>query len=153
MRAPDAMPNRRWLGLSTAAVVLAYYLFFTWKSVGLYFDQDDMMNLYLAWAKPMSSLFRANILYWTDPLRPLGALFYRMMFELAGFDPVPFRLACLTLGVINLALCCWFAKLVSGSGRVIALTALLFAFHTRLMEVWFRTAVIYDLICFTCFYC
>ena len=29
---------------------------------------------------------------------------------------------------------------------------LLFAFHTRLMEVWWRNAVVYDLLCFTFFY-
>ncbi|HXJ44619.1 MAG TPA: hypothetical protein VNH18_35355, partial [Bryobacteraceae bacterium] len=142
----------RGVALAAAVVVLGYYFFFTWKSLSLYFDQDDMMNLYLAWSKPLPDLLRANVLYWTDPLRPLGALFYRGVFAVAGFNPLPFRVACMALGLLNLALCCWFVKLVTGSGRVMALAAMVFAFHTRLMEVWFRTAVIYDLICFTFFY-
>jgi hypothetical protein len=148
---PDRLRSRALFAL-TAAVILAYYFFFTWKSLALYFDQDDMMNLYLAWSKPLPDLLRANALYWTDPLRPLGALFYRAVFALSGFNPLPFRITCLALGIINLALCAWFLKLISGSARVVALAAILFAFHTRLMEVWFRTAVIYDLICFTFFY-
>jgi hypothetical protein len=43
-------------------------------------------------------------------------------------------------------------KLVARSDRVAALATLLFAFHTRLMEVWFRTGVIYDALCFTFLY-
>jgi hypothetical protein len=97
-------------------------------------------------------LLKHNVLYWQDPLRPLGALFYRAVFGFAGFDPLPFRLLCLALGLLNLGLCCRFVKLVSGSNEAVAFAAILFAFHTRLMEVWFRTAVIYDLLCFTFFF-
>lgn len=125
----------------TTVVILAYYLFFVWPGLRLYFDNDDMMNLYFAWSKPVVGSYR-----------PLGALFYRSMFALAGFHPLPFRIACVALGILNLGLCWWFAWLVSQSYRVTALAVLLFAFHTRMMEVWYRTAVVYDLLCFTFFY-
>jgi len=100
-----------------------------------------MMNLYFAWSRPLS-----------DVVRPVGGLFYRAMFAVAGFNPVPFRMVCLAIGIGNMGLCWWFARLVSQSDRVAALAVLLFAFHSRLMEVWFRTAVVYDLLCFTFFY-
>ncbi len=116
-------------------------MFFVWPGLKLYFDNDDMMNLYFAWSRPLLSSYR-----------PLGALFYRTMFALAGFHPLPFRIVCVALGAVNLGLCFWFAKLVSHSDRVAALAVLLFAFHSRMMEVWFRTAVVYDLLCFTFFY-
>ena len=132
---------RRVLYPLTAAIILAWFLFFTWKSLGLYFDSDDMMNLYFAWSKPLADVYR-----------PVGALFYRGLFALAGFNPLPFRIACLAIGVANMGLCWWFVRLVSGSERVAAVALLLFAFHTRLMEVWWRNAVIYDLLCFTFFY-
>jgi hypothetical protein len=132
---------RRILYPLTAAFILAWFLFFTWKSLGRYFDNDDMMNLYLAWSKPLAEIYR-----------PVGGLFYRGIFALAGFHPAPFRVACLAIGVVNIGLCWWFARLVSASERVAALSILLFAFHTRMMEVWWRTAVVYDLLCFTFFY-
>ncbi len=142
----------RAIAVLAAAIVLAYYFFFTWKSLGIFFDRDDMMNLYVAWSKPLGELLLSNVLYWTDSARPLGELWYRTIFFVAGFDPLPFHVALLSLGVVNLALCAWFVKLVSDSARVVAFTAILFAFQTRLMEVWFRTAVIYDALCFTFFY-
>ena len=138
---PPESATRRILAPLTAAILLAYFLFFTAKSIHLYFDQDDMSNLYFAWTKPV-----------TANLRPLGALFYRVMFALAGFNPVPFRIVCLCLGIANMGLCFWFARLVTGSNRISALATLLFAYHPRLIEVWYRTAVIYDLLCFTFFY-
>jgi hypothetical protein len=133
----------------TAAIILAYFLFFTWKGVLLYFDADDMMNLYKAWSQPLGELLRANIVFWKGFYRPLGWTFYRGVFALAGFNPVPFHIAALGLGVLNLGLTFWFTRLVSGSERIAALATLIFAFHTRLMEVWFRTAVVYDVLCFT----
>jgi len=138
---PSEAALRRILFPLTGAIVLAWFFFFTWKSVGFYFDNDDMMNLYLAWSKPLTEVYR-----------PLGAVFYRVLYAFAGFNPLPFRIACLAIGVANVGLCWWFTRLVSGSDRVAALAILLFAFHTRLMEIWWRTGVVYDLLCFTFFY-
>jgi hypothetical protein len=132
---------RRILIPITAAIVLAYYLFFVLPGLGFYFDNDDMMNLYLAWSRPLMETYR-----------PTGALFYRTVFAAAGFNPFPFRVVCLILGALNMGLCFRFARLVSSSDRAAALAVLLFAFHTRMMEVWYRTAVVYDLLCFTFFY-
>ena len=132
---------RRILIPVTILVLLAYYLFFVAPGLKLYFDNDDMMNLYFAWSRPLLQSYR-----------PLGALFYRVMFAEAGFDPLPFRFVCITLGAINMGLCFWFVRLATESNRIAALAVLLFAFHSRMMEVWYRTAVIYDLLCFAFFY-
>lgn len=149
--------NRSWLSgrfLSpiTAFVLLAYFLFFTWKSLSLYFDQDDMYNLYWAWSKPLGQIVKENLLFWTGAFRPLGAVFYRTIFAAAGFHPLPFHIAALSLGVLNMGLCFWFTRLISDSDRVAALATLIFAFQSRMMEIWYRTAVIYDVLCFTFIY-
>jgi hypothetical protein len=148
---PEAI-RRRILAVVTAALIAGFFLFFTWRSIFFYFDKDDMMNLYLAWHVPVGQILEANLIFWSDFIRPMGQLFYRAIFAFAGFNPVPFRIACLALCALNLGLCFWFARLISGSDRVAALAALLFAFHVRLIEVWYRTAVIYDVLCFTFFY-
>jgi hypothetical protein len=144
--------SRRILYPLTAAIVLAYYLFFTWHSIGLYFDADDMMNLYMAWTQSPVRILKANLFFWSDFYRPLGALFYRTVFAVAGFHPLPFRIVCLLVGIANLGLSYRFIGLIAKSERVAALAALIFAFHPRLLEVWYRTGVVYDLLCFTFFY-
>jgi hypothetical protein len=143
---------RRILYPLTAAVILAYFLFFTWKSLHMYFDTDDMYALYFAWSKPLGQLVRENLFFWKGEFRPLGAFFYRGIFAAAGFNPLPFRIAELGFCVVNLAVCFWFTRLISGSGRTAALATLLFAFQVRMIEVWFRTTIIFDVLCFTFVY-
>jgi hypothetical protein len=140
---------RRVLYPLTAAVILAYFLFFTWKSLYMYFDTDDMYALYFAWSKPMGQVVRENLYLWKGEFRPLGAFFYRGIFAVAGFNPLPFRIAELAFCAMDLVVCFWFARLVSASERTAALATLFFAFNVRMIEVWYRTTVIFDVLCFT----
>lgn len=149
MQEPFPSPARRILYPFTAAIILAYFLLFTWKSLFRYFDGDDMYNLYMAWSKPVGELIKQNLFFWTGAFRPLGAIWYRGIFAVVGFNPLPFHIAALALGVANIALCFWAVRLISESDRIAALSTLIFAFQTRMMEVWFRTGVIYDVLCFT----
>ena len=148
----DDARTRRVLYALGAVIVLAYFFFFTWKSLSLYFDPDDMMNLYQGWNPPVGDLLRATVALWSGSLRPLGSLAYRAVFAMVGFHPLPFHVLMLAIGVINLGLCFRLAQLVSGSERTAAFAALLFAFHTRLMEIWFRPAMIFDALCFAFLY-
>jgi hypothetical protein len=50
---------------------------------------------------------------------------------------------------VNLGLCYRVTELISESRRVAALATLLFTFHDRLIEIWYRTAMILDVLCFT----
>jgi hypothetical protein len=136
----------------TAVVILAWFLFFNWKSVHMYFDTDDMYALYFAWSKPFGQVIRENLYLWKGEFRPLGAFFYRGIFALAGFNPLPFRIAALTVCALDLVLCFWFTRLISASDRVAALATLLFAFNVRMIEAWYRTTVIFDVLCFTLAY-
>ena len=64
--------TRRVLYPLAAAIVLGYFLFFTWRSSALFFDPDDMMNLYLAWTKSPGQILRANLFFCSDFYRPLA---------------------------------------------------------------------------------
>jgi hypothetical protein len=150
MRALSGATQRRILYPLTAVVILAYFLYFTWGSRRMFFDTDDMYALYFAWSKPLGQIVRENLLIWTGQFRPFGAFFYRWIFDAWGFDPYPFRIAELAVCAANLPLCFWFIRLVSASERTAALATLLFAFQVRMLEVWFRTTVIFDVLCFTC---
>jgi hypothetical protein len=115
----------------------------------MYFDNDDMYALYFAWSKPWGQVFRENLFFWQGNFRPLGAYFYRGLFSAAGFNPLPFRVAELSFCVVNMAVCFWVTRTISESERVAAVATLLFAFHTRLIEIWYRTTMIFDVLSFT----
>jgi len=111
-----------------------------------------MFNMYFAWKTPLRKVITDNLFFWNGSFRPLGVVFYRVLYAVAGFNPVPLHVVYLILGLLNLAICFWFLHLVTDSLRTAALGTLIFAFHSRLMEVWFRTAVVYDVLCFTFVY-
>ena len=98
--------NRRELFLPIACVLflLAYFWFFTHAGLSFPFDNDDMYSTYMSWTKPWSELLLGLIAFWKTSFRPAGLLFHRSLFEVFGFDPLPFRIACLLLTVVNLGL-------------------------------------------------
>ena len=108
------------LNIRAAAVVALATLaiFFTFAGDGLqgYFAPDEMMNLYQAWSPPVTGLIHHD--------RPLGELVYRGLFAGFGLRPLPYRIFCLLLLVVNLALLFRFCRLVSGSVEVAALAVL-----------------------------
>ena len=143
------MNSRRILAFLTIASLAGFFLFFNLQSVKLYFDSDDLYALYFAWSKPMLQVIRENLYLWKGEFRPFGAFFYRGLFALAGFHPRPFRIVALLVCFADMGLCFWLTRLVSGSERLAALACLLFAFQERMIEVWWRTTVIFDTLCFT----
>ncbi len=114
----------------------------------MYFDSDDMYALYFAWSKPWSQVIHENLFFWQGGFRPLGAFFYRGLFAAVGYTPLPFRIAELSFCLVDTAICFWIVKEISESLRAAALATLLFAFHSRMIEVWYRTTIIFDVLCF-----
>src|ERR1035441_3308841 len=144
----DFLVPRPHLRKLTAAIILGYFLYFVWPSLRMYFDKDDMYNLYFAWSQPWSRVIHENLFFWQGGFRPLGVFFYRGIFAAAGYNPLPFRIAALSFCLVDLAICFWIVREISESLGVAALAALLFAFHSRMIELWYRTAIIYDVLCF-----
>jgi len=142
------LTTRRILYPLTAAIILGYFLYFVWPSLRMYFDSDDMYALYFAWSKPWRQVIHENLFFWQGGFRPLGAFFYRGIFAAVGYNPLPFRIAELSFCLVDTAICFWIVKEISESLRVAAVATLLFAFHCRMIEVWYRTTIIFDVLCF-----
>src|SRR5262249_42723875 len=103
-----------------------------------YFTPDDMMNLYGAWFRPLA-----------EADRPLGALFYRAIFAMAGLNPMPYRAGCLLLLLANLGLLYLLCRRLSGSNEIAALACLLGTYHAHLADLYYSTGTVYDLLCGT----
>src|ERR1019366_7269931 len=142
--------------LAAAAAMLstmAYFLGITHPSLHVYFSPDDLMNLYRAWFSPLGALVKANLLFFLNsPFgRPMGALWYRAIFYLVGFNPFWFHVVYLAILIVNIMLTYALAYHLSGKRTVAAITALLFAYTPRMVAVYFDTGFIYDVLCY-CFY-
>ena len=143
------MSRRLYLVLSSA-VVVSIWIWFTRDGLASYFSGDDLMNIYLAWQKPLQRLAGENLLFFSAGYRPFGNLVYRLLFEVAGFHPLPFRIACFALLFLNLYLAYRAAAAIGGLET--ALLTVLFACYNAGVDVFHDTGIIYDILCFTFYF-
>lgn len=116
------------------------------------FTYDDMMNLHGYWTRPWRELLVALAAWWSDSYRPLGGLFYRGLFDVFGFNPLPFHAVNLGLVAVNIGLGAWLAfELTGGSHQAAGLAAVLGSFNAGLVDLYVSSACIYDVLCFSAY--
>jgi len=88
------------------AILLAtvYFLFLIWPAAEDYLNTDDTRNMYSAWITPITVLLKDIFAFWTGAVRPVGGVYYRIVYALGGFHPLPFRATCFLLLILNLVL-------------------------------------------------
>jgi hypothetical protein len=138
--------------LAAAAFLALWFVGQTWKALLVDFTEDDLMNMYGAWVLPLRTLVLANLTPFTSVYRPLGSVFYRVMYQCVGLNPLPFRVAAYGLMMLNIWLVYRVIRVVTGSGEIAVMGALLFSYHKRLFGLFVNGGTIYDILCFT-FFC
>ena len=133
--------------------ILIYFFLLSHRGLRTYFDSDDLMNLvqlhgYWRWPWWQTALNTLAIV--TPTYRPMGDVFYRLLYWAFGFHPLPFRAACYALMVLNLGLFFGFALLLSRWRKAALLSTLVFSFHAALDNLYFSTGTVYDILC-VCF--
>jgi hypothetical protein len=152
-QAPPA-PDMRWVDrclFAAGAVLLGAYFFrLTRPSLHVYFTGDDLMNLYRSWYFSAGQLVKANLLFFlnSDFLRPMGSVWYRAIFDCAGFHPFWFHACNLAMLAANIWLTYVVARRLAGSREIAALTALAMAYQQRLGALYFDTGFVYDVLCY-----
>lgn len=138
------------LPLLTALFIGFYFIALTKDAVLCYFSPDDVTNLHRSWTSPAGALVKANLLFFLNSpfYRPVGSDFYRVMFELAGLNPVPFHIANLFILAANIWLTYCVARRLTGSKTAGAIAALLISYHGRFINLYFDTGYIYDVLCY-----
>ncbi len=144
--------SRRVRSFVFAALVAAWFLAQTWPGIFKSFTEDDLMNMYAAWNLPLAKLAVGILTPFTSVYRPIGSLFYRSMYLMAGLNPLPFRIAAYALMLVNLWLLFRLVRALTGSVEIALLCALIGAYHTRLFGLYVNGGTIYDILCFT-FFC
>jgi hypothetical protein len=142
--------SRRLYLVFSIAVVISIWIWFTRDGLASYFSGDDLMNIYLAWQKPLQRLAGENLLFFSPGYRPFGNLVYRLLFEMAGFNPLPFRIGCFALLLLNLYLAYRTAAAIGGIET--AVLTVLFSCYNAGSDLYHDTGIIYDILCFTFYF-
>jgi len=145
-----------WLEWKLAAglsAILLYFLLLSHHGLRSYFNGDDVMNLvglhgYWRWPWWWSAVHALLVV--TPVYRPMGDVFYRSLYGIFGFHPLPFRAACFALMALNLGLFLGFALKLSPGRKAALLSTLVFSFHAALSDLYFSTGTVYDILC-VCF--
>jgi hypothetical protein len=136
------------LALIAPAVILLLAMAGAGLRSGLF--PDEMMNIYGYWRQPWSKLLVSNLLFYEGGYRPAGAFFYRPLFDLAGFNPLPYRLVCFALLLTNLVLAYCLVRRLTASSATASLSTVLFAYNAYLADLYYSSGTVYDLLCFAC---
>ena len=141
----------KWIDRFGPAFCICY--FFWLASVGLkaFFTHDDALNLVHLHGYFHVSIFeilQQALTVVSADYRPVGGLFYRLMYAVFGFDPFPFRAAAFALMGANLALTYNLVRTLSGSREAALTAAFLLGYNASFVELYHSTGTIYDILCF-----
>jgi hypothetical protein len=140
---------RVWSLLSTFLVAV-YFIAYTRGAWHSYFSADDVTNLYRSWIFPLSALFKANVLFFLNSpfFRPLASAWYRVIYFVVGFKPLPFHVANLLILGANIWLTYCLSRRLTGSPEVGLAAALLISYHPGFGSLYFDTGFVFDVLCY-----
>lgn len=151
MQPGDRAGSSRILSILAVLFLGAYFFLFAGDGLHAYFTFDDGMNmvhLHRLWEVS----WRTNVLeaakVFTTAYRPLGALFYRPLYALFGFNPLPYRMVCYGLMIFNCVLAYRFARILGATPETAALSTLLVCYNASMIDLYYNSGTIYDLLCF-----
>jgi len=140
------------LSLGAALFLFAWFVFVIRGGLKSWFDADDLMNLHYYWSRPWSALLKANLTFWSTYYRPGGGLFYRPIYALWGFHPLPFRIAALLFLCLNFWLLALVVRQLTGSRWAALLALLLLGINPSFSAAYADTGNIYDVLAYTFFW-
>ena len=135
-----------------AAFIVLWFLTFAGSGVGAPFSGDDLMNLHGHLGRGGANLLLDNLCFWSTAYRPMGGLFYVGLYKLFGFDPLPFRLACFALLLLNLWLLYRFCHLLTRSRSAAFLATFLAAYHAWFVDLYRSSGTVYELLSYAFYF-
>lgn len=131
-----------------AIFLVAYFFWFAGGGLQARFTGDDLMNLNFHLTPSFGHLLLSNLTYWSTAYRPMGGIVYVAVYRLAGFHTVAFRAVCFALLLMNLWLMFRVSLRLTERREVALLATLLVAYHAWLVNLYYSTGTIYELLCF-----
>ena len=138
-----------WRKLAFALLTLSYFLYFNWDGLRVRFAADDMMNMIAYWRLSPTELWLDLFMPWRGAFRPMGGIFYLPLLQCFGLNPLPYHAAMLAILLGNLYLVYRFARRIGCGELQAGLATLIVAYHAGLSMLYYSTAYIYDVLCFS----
>jgi hypothetical protein len=143
------------------AVLIAYFLHFALPALRGGFREDEMMNMGICWCAGALKSLLANIVFWKlflclgDALyylplylyRPGGALYYLPLYHFFGLNPLPYRIAQISILAVSIPVVYYLSRRFTSSRSIAFLAVLALCYHPRLAGLVFVGAFIYDVLC------
>jgi len=143
------MAPARWRKPAFALLTLSYFLYFNWDGLWARFAADDMMNMVSLWRPKPIRLLLDLFMPWRGPYRPMAGLFYLPLLKCFGLNPIPYHAVMLGILLGNLYLLYRFARRIGCGELQAGLATLIVAYHAGLSMLYYSTAFIYDVLCFS----
>src|ERR1039458_1474980 len=138
-----------WRKPAFALLILTYFLYFNWNGLWARFAADDMMNMAGCWRLNPARLLLDALLPWHGAYRPMAGLFYLPLHHFFGLNPLPYHAVMLAILLANLYLMYRFVRRIGCGELQAALATLIVAYHAGLSMLFYSTAFIYDVLCFS----
>ena len=145
---------RRFLPWCAFLALVLYYAYFAELSLRAGLTHDDLMNMHGAVVTPWPSLVKECVFFFlpASSYRPVGAVFYRISFDLFGPQAFPLHLALVRAWAAGLAAAYDVVRRLTAS-REAALLATLFAIHHSNRPFYYLNAgFCYDILCYVLYF-
>ncbi len=151
MSPASSPPKSRTLAFLCALFILSFFLFFSYSGLFAYFTFDDGTTV-IACLNLLETSFWRDILHiltvFTTAFRPLTAMFWRPIYAVFGFNPLPYRIALHLLLAVNIGLAYFLARRLEMTRESAALTALIFCYNASTSALYYDTCLVGDVVCF-----
>jgi hypothetical protein len=142
--------NRAIIILSMVALGI-YFVFSVHDGLRAYFTMDDggnLLKMHSYWGTSLGHMIVSALLVVTPTYRPLGGIYYFVLYKLAGFNPMPYHAVCLLLLGVNLYLAFSVLRQLTDSLAAALLGTVLIANHPALLFLIYNSGTVYELLCF-----
>ena len=141
----------RTLAFLGALFILSFFIFFSYSGLFSYFTFDDGTTIFVC-LKPFEVTVWQDLLHiltvFTTAFRPLTTMFWRPLYAVFGFDPLPYRIVVHLLLTVNIGLAYLLARRLEMTREGAALTALVFCYNASTSALYYDTCLIGDVLCF-----
>lgn len=149
---PRTVWFRRAVRAAFTALIVFYFIRFVGPGLHAGFNSDDPMNIYYYWSQGTGALLRNLPLFFTTYQRPMGGVYFSVLYYFFGLDPFPYHLVLILLIFLNAFLAYRFGRLITGSELAGGLAAFIVAYHSRLSMLVYLPAYAFDVLCFTFYF-
>lgn len=142
---------RKLLHILGPTFCICYFLWLAGDGLKSFFTYDDVLNLaYLHgyFHIPLFEIFQQALTVVTEGYRPVGGLFYRLLYSVFGFDPFPFRVTAFILMAANLLLAYNLISILTRSREAAFIAMLLLSYNASFADLYQSTGTIYEILCF-----